>query len=132
MAEQGPSLNDILSQYALTMTDLSMKCPREIRNEVAVKLNDWKMIGHFLDFPTEKLTSIGRENETQDLCKVALLDAWSKREEEGASCLKLAVALHRRQRQDLVEFLCKRIACRGGTAEMGTRQQTTSSSAGLK
>ena len=85
MAEQGPSLNDILSQYALKETDLSKKCPREVRNEIAIKLDDWKMmIGYSLGFPKEKLTSIGRENETQDLCKVTLLDFWSKREGEGA------------------------------------------------
>lgn len=137
MAEQGPSLDDILSKYALKATDLGIKCPREIRNEIAVRLNDWKMMGYFLGFPAEKLTSIGRENETQDLCKVALLDSWSKREGEGASCLKLAVALHRRQRRDLVEFLCQQIASRGPAiystaAEMGTRQQTTPSSTGMK
>jgi hypothetical protein len=132
MAEQGPSLNDILSQYALNETDLKMKCPQDVRNEIAIKLIDWKMIGYFLGFPAEKLTSIGRENETEDLCKVALLDSWSKREGEGASCLKLADALHRRQRRDLVEFLCTLLigACRGG---MGTRQlPPTSSTTGLK
>ena len=131
MAE-GPSLNDILSQCALKEADLSIKCPREVRNEIAVKFIDWKMIGYSLGFPAEKLTSIGRENETQDLCKVALLDSWSKREGEGASYLKLADALYRRQRRDLVEFLCKLlIASRGATAEMGKCQQTTSSSTGL-
>ena len=130
MADEFPSLNDILSQYALKETDLSIKCPREVRNEIAVKLIDWKMIGYSLGFPAEKLTSIGRENETQDLCKVALLDSWSKREGEEASYLKLADALHRRQRRDLVEFLCKLlIASRGAIAEMGERQQ---SSIGLK
>ena len=132
--QRGPSLEEILSQYALKATNLDRKCPREIRNEIAVKLNDWKMIGHFLDFSAEKLTSIGLENETQDLCKVALLDTWSKREGEGASYLKLAVALHRRQRRDLVEFLCKE-ACGGVPAEMGIgtdhrRQQTVSSATG--
>ena len=133
MAE-GPNLNDILSQYALKETDLSIKCPREVRNEIAVKLIDWKMIGYSLGFPAEKLTSIGRENETQDLCKVALLDSWSKREGEGASYLKLADALHRRQRRDLVEFLCKLlIASRGAASgEKGKCRQTTSSSTGLK
>ena len=134
MAEQGPSLNDILSQYALKETDLSIKCPREVRNEIAIKLDDWKMIGYSLSFPKEKLTSIDRENETEDLCKVALLDSWSKREGEGASYLKLADALHRRQRRDLVEYLCKLLlASRGGaTAEMDRRQRTTSSTTGLK
>ena len=132
MAE-GPSLNDILSQYALKETDLTIKCPREVRNEIAVKFIDWKMIGYSLGFPAEKLTSIGRENETQDLCKVALLDSWSKREGEGASYLKLADALYRRQRRDLVEFLCKLlIADKSATAEKGNCQQTTSSSTGLK
>ena len=134
MADQGLSLNDILSQYALKETDLSIKCPREVSNEIAVKLIDWKMIGYSLGFPAEKLTSIGRENETQDLCKVALLDSWSKREGEEASYMKLADALYRRQRRDLVEFLCKLLIAsqRGATAEIGKCRQTTSSSTGLK
>ena len=133
MAEQGPSLNDILSQYALKEMDLSKMCPREVRNEIASKLDDWKMIGFSLGFPKEKLTSIGRENETQDLCKIALLDFWSKREGEGASYLKLVDALYRRQRRDLVEFLCTKllIASRRG-AKIGKCRQTTSSSTGLK
>ncbi|MCG8620508.1 MAG: hypothetical protein MJE68_00730 [Proteobacteria bacterium] len=79
MTAQDPSLNDILSQYALKKTDLSIKCPREVRNGIAIKLDDWKMIGYSLGFPKEKLTSIGCKNETEDLCKVALLDSWSKR-----------------------------------------------------
>ena len=132
MAEQGPSLNDILSQYALKETDLRIKCPREVRNEIAIKLDDWKMIGYYLGFPKEKLTSIGRENETQDLCKVTLLDFWSKREGEGASYLKLADALYRRQRRDLVELLCKLLIASRLGAKIGKYRQTTSSSTGLK
>lgn len=107
--EVGPSFLEILSRHGLKETDLDKECPRGVRNEVAVKLDDWKMIGCYLDFTLEKLRNIQHENESQDLCKVALLDTWNKREGKEATYLKLVRVLYRRNRRDLVEFLCAKL-----------------------
>ena len=66
------------------------------------------MAGRFLEISSEKLAAIDRENDTEEQRKVALLHLWSRREGRGASCLKLASMLHRRERADLVdpELLC--------------------------
>ena len=104
-----PSLENIISRHGLTSDDLESVCPRDVRHNIAVKLVDWKMVGHSFSFPKEKIAAIERENDTEDLRKVALLDAWNEREGKGASYLKLAGVLHQRERNDLVELLCDRI-----------------------
>ena len=105
-ASSSPNLETIISRHGLTRKDLESVCPCEVRREVALKLLDWKMVGHFFNVPQEKLTAIELENHTEDQRKVALLDTWSKKEGEGASYLKLAHVLHQRGRTDLVDFLC--------------------------
>jgi hypothetical protein len=108
MSEVGPSssLEEILSRHGLKPTDLDKECPARVRDEVAVKLGDWEVVGRYLEFTLEKLRDINRENSSQELCRIALLDTWGKREGKKATYLKLASVLHRRQRCDLVEFLC--------------------------
>ena len=106
VSEAGPSLEEVLSRYGLKPTDLDKECPERVRDEVAVKLDDWEMAGRYLEFTLEKLRDINRENCSQELCRIALLDTWGKREGKKATYLKLASVLYRRQRCDLVEFLC--------------------------
>ena len=98
-------------QYELKEIDLNRECPRDIRDDIAMKLGaDWEGIGLSLYFSLDKLKDITRENSgNQEMCRVSLLDAWSKREGKGATILKLARVLHRRERRDLVEFLCARL-----------------------
>ena len=74
-----------------------------------MKLVDWEMVGYCFSFPPEKIAAIERQNYTEDQRKVALLNAWSEREGDGATFLKLADVLHQRKRNDLVDFLCKAI-----------------------
>ena len=107
--DPGPSLEEILSRYGLKETDLDRECPRSVRDEIALRLDDWEMVGRYLEFTMEKLRDISRENASQDLCKVSLLDAWKKREGKRATYLKLASVLYQRNRRDLVEFLCERM-----------------------
>ena len=106
---QGPTLDEILLRHGLKATDLERLCPLEVRNEVAILIKDWEMVGHCLNFAPEKIRDIDRENRSQDQCKVALLDTWSKREGKGATYLKLADVFHRRKRRDLVELLCEKV-----------------------
>ena len=107
--EAGPTLEEILSRYGLKVTDLDRECPREVRDEIAVKFDDWEMAGRCLEFTLEKLRDINRENSSQELCRIALLDAWGKREGKAATYCKLAGVLYRRERCDLVEFLCAKL-----------------------
>ena len=113
LGEQGPTLDEILLRHGLKAEDLDKQCPLEVRNEVAVKIIDWKMIGHCFNFPVETIKNIDHENRNQDQCKVALLDTWSKREGKRATYLKLADVFHRRKRRDLVEFLCAKVKSSG-------------------
>ena len=105
-----PSLEELLSHHKLRLTDLDRECPRQIRCDIAVDLGaDWEMIGCYLEFSLDELRGIKTGNSSPEMCRVALLDAWSKREGKGATFLKLAGALHRRKRRDIVEILCTKL-----------------------
>lgn len=112
LSEADPILDKILSRNGLKTTDLNSECSQSIRNEIAVKLgagkrlDEWQMVGRCLEFSREKLRDIDRENTSQELCGIALLDAWSKRDGPKATYLKLADVLCRRQWYDLVDLLC--------------------------
>ena len=108
MAE--PSLEDIVSLCGLTRERLQKECSQDMILKIAAKLADWKMVGHYLNIPSEKLKAIERENDTEDQRKVAMLETWQKREGKAASYWRLADALGQRGRRDLVESLCRGIA----------------------
>lgn len=109
LGEEGPSLDEILAPHGLKVTDLDRECPQSVRNEIAVKLDNWEMVGRCLEFSLEKLRDINRENASQELCTTALLDTWGKRDGPRATYLKLAGVLHHRQRCDLVDLLCAKL-----------------------
>lgn len=98
MAETTVTLGESLSRLGLAEKLLQEDCSKEIRLKIALRLEDWKMVGHFLDIPSEKLKAIERENDTEDQRKVAMLDTWSKREGRGANCWRLANALYQHGR----------------------------------
>ena len=109
--EAGPALEEILSRHGLKEVELETRlCHRDIRNDLAVELGaDWEMIGLDLDFSLDELKDINRENSSQEMCRVSILEAWHKREGQGATFLKLARAFHRRKRRDLVDLLCVKL-----------------------
>ena len=110
LSEPGTSLEEFLSRHGLRVSDLEKECPREIRRDIAVEFGaDWEMIGCYLEFTLDELRDIKTGNSSPEMCRVALLDTWSKREGKGATFLKLAGALHRRKRRDLVEVLCTKL-----------------------
>ena len=109
-SETGPTLEEILSRHGFKEEDLDRECPRDIRDDIAIELGaDWEMIGRYLEFSLDELRDINRENNSQEMCRVSLLDAWHKREGRGATFLKLAQAFHRRKRRDLVDLLCTKL-----------------------
>ena len=107
--EEFPSLDDLLSRHGLVRQDLENKYPAEMRLEIAQLLDDWKMIGYYLGFASQKVNDIKVDNDNEEQRRVALLDAWEQREGEGATYFKLAEVLHHRGRVDLVENLCRMI-----------------------
>jgi hypothetical protein len=108
-SETGPILEEILSRHGIREEELDRECPRDIR-DVAVELGaDWEMIGLCLEFSLDELRDINRENSSQKMCRVSLLEAWHKREGRGATFLKLARAFHRGKRRDLVHLLCTKL-----------------------
>ena len=109
LSETSPSLEEIVSRCGLKETDLERECPQGVRDEIAVKLDDWQMVGRYLGFTLKQLRDIDRENGSQEMCRIALLDIWAKKEGERATYFKLAGVLHLRQRCDLVELLCTRL-----------------------
>ena len=110
LSELGPSLEEILSRHELKAADLDRECPREIRRDIAVELGaDWEMIGCYLEFSLDELRDIKAGTSSPEMCRVALLATWSKKEGKGATFLKLADALHRQKRRDLVEVLCAKL-----------------------
>ena len=109
-SETGSTLEEILSRHGFKEEDLDRECPRGIRDDIAVELGaDWEMIGRYLEFSLDELRDINRENSSQEMCRVSLLDAWHKKEGRGATFLKLARAFHRRKRRDLVDLLCTKL-----------------------
>ena len=80
VSETGPSLEEILARQGLNPMDLDKECPARIRYKVAVKLDDYEMAGRYLEFPLEKLRDMNCENSSQELCRIALLYTWGKRE----------------------------------------------------
>ena len=110
LSEASPSLDEILSRHGLKEIDLDRECPRDIRNDIAVELGaDWEMIGLYLEFSLDELGDIRQQHSSQEMCRVALLDVWSKRKGGGATFLKLAHAFYRRKRLDLVSTLCSKL-----------------------
>lgn len=114
MATIDPSLGTIISRHELESKDLEQECPRNVRVEISQKLTDWMMTGHHLDIPPEKIVAIDIDFRTEEQKRVALLNTWGQREGKGATFFKLAEALHRGGRADLVDKLCGMIkSCRG-------------------
>ena len=108
----GPStLDGVLSRHGVTRNDLEQKFPTDdYRLEIAELLgDDWQMLGYYLGFKANEISDIKANNGNEELRRVALLDAWEQRLGKGATYLKLADALYRRKRVDLVEKLCENV-----------------------
>ena len=128
-----PALEKILSRHGLNSTDLDRECPQSVRNAIAIKLADkfdeWEMVGRCLDFSWETMRNIDRENASQALRGIALLDTWAKREGPRATYLKLADVLRRRQLHHLVNLLCIKLKLTFNLVPLSGSRSITSGSA---
>ena len=129
-------LEEILSKHGLTKNDLDEICSPRIRYDIALKIIDWKMIGHYFGIPKEKLTAIEIENRTEEERRVELLCTWSEQEGKQATYLKLIHALYHRKRSDLVNTLCgliikSNVGVKGTCTPCGDQQQSSGSRGNL-
>ena len=115
------SLDDILSRCGLEKKDLEQKCSNDVILEISESLGeDWELTGRYLGFTRSQIKDIKAENNTGALRRLTMLEDWEERDGEGATCLKLAEALHRRKRTDLVESVCQSI----NAAKSGARKSS--------
>jgi hypothetical protein len=114
MAEaQAASLKDILSRRGLKNEDLDKEIPSTGDNkilQIAHKIEDWKVVGHHLGIPKEKLKAIEKDNDTEEQRRIAILHTWMEREGSRATYLRLVTVLNELDRNDLVELTCKLIS----------------------
>ena len=94
-------MEEILSRHGFKEEELARESPpaRDIRDDIAVELGHCAGSGMIGQISLDELRDINRENGSQEMCRVSLLDAWYKRG-QGATFLKLARAFHQRKRRD--------------------------------
>ena len=63
----GPSLKEILLRHGLKLEDLEKECPGSVRDEVAAKLDDWEVVGRYLEFTLEKLRHKSRKYQPRTM-----------------------------------------------------------------
>ena len=116
---EAPSLEDILSYHGFQRDGiLCQKCPNEIRIEIALKLENWRLMGRKgFRFESHEVSSIDedpRYKSVQDQ-KIALLDAWNHKHGKDASYFKLAQDLFNGGRKDLVDYLFSKLIPKDAT-----------------
>ena len=107
-----------LSHHGLKETDLDKECSQSIRNDIATKIINWKMIGHHLGIPDEKLVAIQRDNDTDEERRVDLLNTWHQREGCRATYRQLMNAFLQQGRRNLANSLCAMIKDSHSMAKM--------------
>ena len=123
-------MNSVLKQFDLEREDLNFHCPRNIKDKVAGELisdSDWYFVGRTLKVSDKALNSIRDDHVNQsspELKAVGALDAWDEEHgEKGATCLKLAEALHYHEKISVLETLCKEVN-REKASESATTPET--------
>ena len=101
-----PTLDEILYLHDLQWEDVSRVCSQGIIFEISIEIVSWKMLGHLLGIPEEKLVAIQRDNHTEDERRVVMLQTWRQQQGSQATYLSLMMALHQHRRCDLVDQLC--------------------------
>ena len=109
-SREAPSLEDILSHHGFQRDGiLCQRCPDEIRVKIALKLDNWRLMGREgFRFESHEVSSIDEDprNKSVEMQKIALLDAWDRKHGKDASYFKLAQDLFAGRRRNLVDDLC--------------------------
>lgn len=109
LADQKTSLDEVLSKHGFEKQDLDTECSESVRFEIAIKIIEWQLFGHYVGIPDERLHAIKVDNTTEEQRRIALLSTWHTQQGREATYYKLIRALYNRRRLDLVNFLCQLI-----------------------
>ena len=103
------AIQPIVSRHGLTMEMLQKECPSRILFEIASLLYDWKVVGVYLGIEMTSLDFITYQNISEEGRRRDLLFYWKRKAGVHATYIKLAEALYRTRRLDLLEQLCEAI-----------------------
>ena len=107
MSTANHTLKEILVTNNLDEESLKQKLSDEHRQELAKKINDWKVVGSVIGFTQEKIKTIDDDPDaSEEQKKTALLIQWTERHGEEASYFKLAELLFDGEQRDLLKELC--------------------------
>ena len=131
-------MDTVLKQFDLERLNLDFRCPRNVRDRIAGELIDvWYLVGRTLKVSDSRLNCIRVDSVTlpkpEDKA-VAALDAWNEEEGRGATCLKLAEALHDHKKISTLEILCEEVRNSRITGESAatTLRSSTSTAVSLQ
>ena len=101
------SIYHVLARKGLRREDLNRPVTEEHRDRIAIKLaTDWKDCAIELGLSEEEVDSIVRENKWSRNRRLSMMRKWeSMNGAAGATYMRLAKALTRTGREDLVEYL---------------------------
>lgn len=112
---QSPTIEELLIHHSLQRKDLDKKCPRRIRNEIALKITKWKAIGRLLNIPEEKLAAIELDKKDEEERRVATIETWHERNAHRATSLQLVEAICDLKNVAVAGVLCEMISTKNST-----------------
>ena len=105
------TLEEALLRSGLEKGDLDIECPDEVRNMIALELEDWQICQTLaregFNFPDSRIAAIARLTKQEDKRKIDLLCACMSQCKNSAKYLKLAQALYSANLDCLVDKLCE-------------------------
>ena len=99
------SIYHVLARKGLRKKDLNLPIKKEHRDRIAVKLGpDWKECAIELALSEEDVQAIVKENKWSRNRRLAMMQRWGAAQGPEATYMRLAQALLRIGREDLVEY----------------------------
>ena len=100
------SVYHVLARKGMRRDDLNWPTKKEHRDRIAVKLGtDWKECAIELGLSKGEVEAIVKENKWSRNRRVAMMQRWEAAHGSEATYMRLAQALSRIEREDLVEYL---------------------------
>ena len=109
LQSQGITIDEILSRHELKREHIDKECSQGIMFTISVKIINWKMVGHCLGIPEEKIVAIQMDNNREEERRIEMIYTWHQREGKRATYLKLMIALHNRCHNQLIDHLCSMV-----------------------
>ena len=100
------TLSEVLKDHGLTENDLNKPCSHNVRRSIAMKLDNWEFLAHFLGLSEGDRADIKDKKGYQLQC-LECLERWHKNCGSKATYLELVKCLLEIKHRDLAEELCK-------------------------